>query len=92
MRDVSLFGFVPYPGSELFFKLLEDQKINDSIDEYEKFLSYIQKNDFFYKNKFRREKISFPYSVTILRNLKRNYGIINQARKSKKIKVKNLLF
>jgi len=38
MRDVSLFGFVPYPGSELFFKLLEDQKINDSIDEYEKFL------------------------------------------------------
>tara|TARA_B100000745_G_scaffold289361_1_gene227403 strand:+ start:53 stop:1300 length:1248 start_codon:yes stop_codon:yes gene_type:complete len=57
--------------------------------EYEKFLSYIQENDFFYKNKFKNEKISFPYSITILRNLKRNYGIINWVRKSKKTKSKN---
>ena len=85
------FGFKPkFKINDGNLELLKNPiNTEKKFDEYEKFLSYIQKNDFFYKNKFRREKISFPYSVTILRNLKRNYGIINQARKSKKIKSKN---
>ncbi len=85
------FGFKPkfkiYDGNlELLKNPINTEK---KFDEYEKFLSYIQENDFFYKNKFKNEKISFPYSITILRNLKRNYGIINWVRKSKKTKSKN---
>ena len=85
------FGFKPkfkiYDGNlELLKNPINTEK---KFDEYEKFLRYIQENDFFYKNKFKNEKISFPYSITILRNLKRNYGIINWVRKSKKTKSKN---
>ena len=85
------FGFKPkfkiHDGNlELLKNPINTEK---KFGEYEKFLSYIQENDFFYKNKFKNEKISFPYSITILRNLKRNYGIINWVRKSKKTKSKN---
>ena len=79
LRGIRSVSFVSTP-KDLASALSNVNKINQEP---------INKNDFFYKNKFRREKISFPYSVTILRNLKRNYGIINQARKSKKIKSKN---
>jgi hypothetical protein len=85
------FGFKPkfkiHDGNlELLKNPINTEK---KFDVYEEFLSYIQENDFFYKNKFKNEKISFPYSITILRNLKRNYGIINWVRKSKKTKSKN---
>ena len=85
------FGFKPkFKINDGNLELLKNPiNTEKKFDEYKKFLSYIQENDFFYKNKFRKEKISFPYSVTILRNLKRNYGIINQARKSKKTKSEN---
>ncbi|NDF27340.1 MAG: hypothetical protein EB153_07300 [Nitrosopumilaceae archaeon] len=52
--------------------------IKNIIDEeskfrsYERFLPEIKKNDFFYKNKFRKEIIRFPYSIYLLRNLSRN--------------------
>jgi len=42
---------------------------------YEK-LNQIQKDDFFYKKKFKDELIHFPYSITILKHIKRNFGII----------------
>ncbi|NDB88593.1 MAG: hypothetical protein EB164_06680 [Thaumarchaeota archaeon] len=56
--------------------------IKNIIDEeskfrsYERFLPEIKKNDFFYKNKFRKEIIRFPYSIYLLRNLSRNLQII----------------
>ena len=85
------FGFKPkFKINDGNLELLKNPiNTEKKFDEYEKFLGYIQENDFFYKNKFRKEKISFPYSITILRNLKRNYRIINQARKSKKTKSEN---
>tara|TARA_B110000014_G_C20104584_1_gene580595 strand:+ start:850 stop:2094 length:1245 start_codon:yes stop_codon:yes gene_type:complete len=49
--------------------------------EYEKYIDFIQNNDYFYKNKFLKEKISFPYCFTILKNLKRNSGIISWQKK-----------
>jgi len=48
---------------------------------YEKHIEFIQKNDYFYKNKFLKEKISFPYCLTILKNYKRNFGIISCQKK-----------
>ena len=43
---------------------------------YEKYLDDIQKFDFFYKQKFLKEKITFPYSFNIFRNMKRNFSIL----------------
>ena len=46
------------------------------FDYYEKYLVDIQKFDFFYKQKFLKEKITFPYSFNIFRNMKRNFSIL----------------
>ena len=53
--------------------------------EYEKYLEYIQSNDYFYEKKFKKEKISFPYSLTNLRNWRRNFEIIKWVRKISKM-------
>jgi anaerobic magnesium-protoporphyrin IX monomethyl ester cyclase len=39
VHDVAVFPFVPYPGSELFFKLVEDGRIRKDSDAYEAFLA-----------------------------------------------------
>jgi hypothetical protein len=44
--------------------------------KYEKELDTIKQNDFFYSKKFQKEKIHFPYTISILKNLKRNISII----------------
>ena len=49
-----------------------ESKFND----YQSYLSIIQKNDFFYKNKFKKEILNFPYCFTILKNFHRNFSII----------------
>ena len=52
------------------------------MDSEPKFYSYkdhideIRKNDFFYKSKFKKEMLRFPYSLTIFRNFSRNFSII----------------
>lgn len=54
----------------------------NKIDDPEKFhnvknyLQEIQKEDYFYKLKFSKEIIKFPYVFTLLKNLKRNFSII----------------
>lgn len=75
-------------GNTFAFKprfILKNKKIsliNNVIDdeikfyEYKKELEKIKKNDYFYTNKFQKEKIQFPYTFTILKNLKRNIPII----------------
>ena len=63
--------------------------IETKFSQYTEYLDYIQKNDFFYKAKFRKEKITFPYCITILRNLKRNFGIIKWIKKIEDFESKN---
>ena len=72
------FGFKPR------FKLENDSLsiLNNPINNqskfshYEEFLEDIRKNDYFYINKFRKEIIRFPYSITIFKNTKRNFSIV----------------
>ena len=64
--------------------------IKNPIDTKEKFLKYtnylniIQENDFFYKTKFSREKITFPYCINIFRNWKRNSELIRAVKRIEK--------
>lgn len=64
--------------------------IKNPINTEEKFLKYtnyldiIQENDFFYKTKFSKEKISFPYCINIFRNWKRNLEIIRAVKRIEK--------
>ena len=39
MNDVSVFSFVPYPGSQLFFELVDSGKIRKDSGEYDLFLT-----------------------------------------------------
>jgi hypothetical protein len=74
------FAFKP----KFIIKNNELQLINNQIDnkekfyEYEKFLPKIKKYDYFYFKKFKKEKIQFPYLITILKNPKRNLRIISK--------------
>ena len=74
------FGFKPrYKISKNNLELVKnfiDEK--SKFENYENFLKDIQENDFFYKNKFKREIITFPYSISILKNFERNVGIISR--------------
>ena len=71
------FGFKPKFGFSNNKLNLLTNPINNKkkFSEYQKFLPYVQKNDYFFKNKFKKEIIYFPYSFTILRNFSRNFKI-----------------
>jgi hypothetical protein len=58
-------------------KLIEN-KINEKskFQIYENYLDKIQESDYFYKRKFKKEILHFPYIFTILKNLKRNISIM----------------
>jgi len=66
------------------FKLIDDNlvliknKIDDEtkFDNYQKFIPEIQMEDFFYKEKFKKEIIKFPYTYFVLKNFKRNMPIL----------------
>lgn len=66
------------------YKIQNDELvlIKNFIDKKEKFSTYtnylkeIQGNDYFYNKKFRKEILTFPYSLTIFKNPTRNFGII----------------
>ena len=49
---------------------------NDEIKIIKNIIDQQQKFDFFYKQKFLKEKITFPYSFNIFRNMKRNFSIL----------------
>ena len=82
------FGFKP----RFIVKNNQLQLIQNPIDHESKFYKYgnylgqIRENDFFYRNKFKREILHFPYCITILKNFRRNYGIINWVRKIQSLK------
>ena len=85
------FGFKPKFGFSNNKLNLLTNPINNKkkFSEYQKFLPYVQKNDYFFKNKFKKEIIYFPYSFTILRNFSRNFKIIKWVRKIQKRKSNN---
>jgi len=72
------FGFKP----RFTIKNNELLLINNPIDkeskfnDYQNYLNKIRKNDFFYENKFKKEILRFPYCITILKNIRRNFSII----------------
>ena len=86
------FGFKP----RFYLKNNNLNLIENPIDEknkfekYQNYLDEIKRYDFFYENKFLKEKISFPYCITILKNLRRNFSIINSVRKIAQRKKKKL--
>ena len=48
----------------------------EKFSRYPEFLSEIKKYDYFYKNKFQKEKIHFPYIITVSKNFLRNMTIM----------------
>ena len=85
------FGFKP----RFVLKNNKLKLIQNPIDDESKFYRYhdfldeIRNNDFFYRKKFRKEKISFPYSVTVLKNARRNLSIIYWIYKINNLKKQN---
>ena len=86
------FGFKPRFFLQKNNLVLNKNPINsqEKFSNYEKYLEEIRNNDFFYKNKFRKEKISFPYSITVFRNAKRNFRIIYWVLKIQNLKKKGI--
>lgn len=79
------FGFKPRFKIEKNDLVLINNIMNEEskFHNYENYLDEIKKNDFFYKNKFKKELLSFPYSISILKNFKRNIQIIFRVYKNK---------
>lgn len=46
------------------------------FQNYQDYLKTIQKHDFFYENKFKKEIINFPYTYSFFKNFKRNIPIL----------------
>ncbi|MDP3265876.1 MAG: hypothetical protein Q8M39_03515 [Sulfuricurvum sp.] len=73
----NIFGFKPrYVLADGKIKLI-DNIINskDKFTTYEKYIKLIQQYDYFYKNKFLKEIITFPYSLHFFKNLRRNFSL-----------------
>lgn len=72
------FGFKP----RFYLKNKQLSLFNNEINnekkfyEYRKHLQNIQEFDYFYKRKFKKEILRFPYSLSIIKNPKRNFSII----------------
>jgi hypothetical protein len=61
-------------GKLILLKNIIDEPIK--FPNYLKYIEIIKQDDFFYKEKFCNEKISFPYIISIFKNLNRNLSII----------------
>jgi len=48
----------------------------DKFFRYDEYLKDIQKYDYFYKNKFKREMLRFPYSIAIISNPLYHFGTL----------------
>lgn len=72
------FGFKPrYKIHKGKLKLVKNFIDNvKKFENFQEFLNDIKKYDFFYKEKFEKEIIHFPYCITVFRNCKRNFSII----------------
>jgi len=65
--------------------ILQENPIRNETDfsNYQEKLSYIQNNDRFYKEKFRKFQFRFPYTISFFRNFNRNkklfHALFNRA-------------
>jgi len=86
------FGFKPRFFLQKDGLVLNENPINsrERFSNYQEYLEDIKKDDFFYQNKFKKEKISFPYSLTIFKNPKRNFRIIYWVLKIKRLKKRRI--
>lgn len=50
----------------------------DKFFELEKYIDELKKHDYFYKEKFQKDLLKFPYSFYIMKNPKRNLSIISK--------------
>lgn len=48
----------------------------DKFGSFREYLPHLQEHDYFYKNKFRRDILRFPYLFSIMRNCRRNVPLI----------------
>lgn len=48
----------------------------EKFSNYENYLEILKKNDYFYDKKFCKEKISFPYFISVFKNYRRNFTIL----------------
>lgn len=48
----------------------------DKFDNYKEYLKEIRSVDFFYKRKFQKDVLKFPYSINVFKNASRNFQII----------------
>ncbi len=100
-RILSLWKHYYEYGNTFAFKpryIIKNEKIfliKNIIDNESKFSKYkneldtIKQNDFFYLKKFQKEKIHFPYIISILKNSKRNISIIYWVMKIKLLQKRN---
>jgi len=58
---------------ELIKNFIDDE---NKFQNYQKYLKKIQEHDYFFKERFEKEILHFPYSITIFKNIKRNFSII----------------
>lgn len=72
------FGFTPtYILKNNNLKLIPNFiNSEEKFQNYRKYLPQIQKFDYFYNSKFKKEMIKFPYLVSILSNIERNIPLI----------------
>lgn len=85
----NIFGFKPRYILKNDQLNLIDNYINtkEKFYEVEKYIEDVQKNDFFYKNKFLKEVINFPYTISFLKNFKRNVYLSYETLKIGYVKV-----
>jgi len=85
----NLYGFKPrYILKNGNISLVDNYIDNqDKFYEIEKYIGQIQRDDFFYKNKFLKEVIDFPYTIGFLKNLKRNLSLSYETLKKGYVKV-----
>ncbi len=67
----------------LLKNLIDDEK---KFYNYTKYIDDIRKYDFFYENKFKKDLIQAPYSISILKNFRRNLNIIKSVKKLQRLK------
>lgn len=61
----------------------------EKFEKYYEYLDEIRKYDYFYDKKFKKDLIKFPYTISIFKNIRRNFAIIFWIQKIKKLKKTN---
>lgn len=74
----NLLGFKPrFVNESNTLKLIPNLMDNEKkIYDYLDYLNEFRRNDYFYKNKFKKDILGFPYSFSLLKNIKRNIPLI----------------